>query len=306
MIVVQGIPSGDIDGASPRLRYFSRKKYAPENVVWTEYEDKLDCDILFVQKRANKIDVITEAKRKGITVIYDSDDGSGIRRKGNDLPIFSLVDAITTDTEQRAQEFRKITDTPVYVIPDGIDYLEAPPQPMAIRDNIKQVCTFGSFRSTMAAVDYLLPLLDKYSVAYITDRKIKKLKKCNFKKWKFDSLVFEIQKRDVCVLAHENTCEKEWKGNARLLVAMAIGIPTIVSNTPSYKETMDACGLGDLVVSSPEEVSEKLDVLKNVHTRKFIQCQFMDYVWKNYRPERSALILANVFEGMLHAANTNI
>lgn len=303
---VQGIPSGTIDGGSARMRYFRRQKYMPADIVWSEYEDSLDCDLLYIQKRANKIDVIKEAKQRGIPVVYDTDDGNGVRRKGNDLPIFPLVDAITTDSEQRARVFRKITDTPVHVVPDGIDYLEGPPVPTTINKAITKICTFGSHRSVKASVNYLLQLQGAYQVTYITSRKIAKLKKCKFKEWNYGKLVRQLQKHDLCILVHEDADEKKWKGNARLLVAMAAGIPTITSNTPAYRDVLVSCGTTGLTVSGPEEVLTKILLLNSNHTRGFIQSQFTNYVWKHHHPKVSALMLANIFKGLRNATNTDV
>lgn len=295
-MIIQGVPSGGYNGASSRLRYFRRKAYMPSDIVWNDYGGALNCDVLYVQKRANMIDLIKEAKNKGISVVYDTDDGDGIRRKGDDTPIFPLVDVITTDSVQRAEKFRKITDTHVIVVPDGIDYLEACPKSVKISDTIKKVCTFGSFRSVSAAVEYISPLKKVYQITYITKKKISGLKKCVFKTWQFNTLVTEVQKCDVCVLAHENTDEKQWKGNARLLVAMAVGIPVIVSNTPSYVKTMKACGMERFVVNSPDEVADKIKLLSDKGMRQEIQKIFMEYAWKNHRPQISALMLANIFK----------
>lgn len=305
-MIIQGIPSGNKNGASPRLRYFRRKMFMPEDIVWNDYSAPLNCDVLYVQKRANLIDLIKEARSTDVPVVYDSDDGDGVRRKGDDTPIFPLVDVITTDSWQRAEKFRKITDTRVVVVPDGIDYLEACPKPVKIRGTIKKVCTFGSFRSVRATVDYVVSLKKSYQIAYITKKKINGLKKCNFKKWRFNTLVSEIQKCDVCILAHENTDEKQCKGNARLLVAMAVGIPAIVSDTPSYVETMKACGMDRFVVGSNNEVPDKMQLLSDKGTRQEIQKVFMEYAWANHHPRISALELANIFREVYHAKHPNI
>ncbi len=302
-MIIQGVPSGEFKNGSTRLRYYHRKKHMPEGIIWNDYNGRLDCDVLYIQKRANYIDLIKQAKRSGISVVYDTDDGEGLRRKGDDRPIFPLVDAITTDTEFRAKAFRKITDTPVFVVPDAIDYIDAFPEPAKIKDKIKRICTFGSFRSTNSAIPYLLPLQDKYKVSYITDRKILKLKKCKFIRWDFKKFVRKLQKHDLCVLAHREDEEKQWKGEARLLTAMAVGIPTIVSNTPSFSKVMKKCKLSSLVVQHPEEVSGAIKILDKFN-REEIQHDFMKYAWKNHHPKMSARLLAGIFRSVYD--NTNV
>ncbi len=295
-MIIQGVPSGEFKDGSTRLRYYHRKKYMPEGIAWKDFDGKLDCDVLYIQKRANYIGLIKEAKRAGIPVVYDVDDGEGVRRKGDDRPIFPLVDAITTDTEFRAKAFRKITDTPVFAVPDAIDYLDFSPEPQEIRPTIKRICTFGSFRSTNSAIPYLLPLQEKYKVSYITDRKILKLRKSKFIKWDFNKFVKKLQKHDLCILAHRNDEEKAWKGEARLLTAMAVGIPTIVTDTPSFVKTMKACGLR-FWASSPEEMSNIIETHEQ-YEWKAMQEMFMEYAWKNHHPEMSAKLLAGIFRSV--------
>ena len=305
-MIIQGIPSGNSNGGSPRLRYFRRKMFMPEDIVWRDYDGTLNCDVLYVQKRANMIDLIKEARNKNVPVVYDSDDGDGVRRKGDDTPIFPLVDVITTDSWQRAEKFRKITDTRVVVVPDGIDYLEECPKPVKIRGSIKRICTFGSFRSVSATVEHINSLKKSYQLTYITKKKINGLKKCNFKKWRYNTLLSEIKKCDVCILAHENTDEKQCKGNARLLVAMAVGIPAIVSDTPSYVEIMRAFGMERFVVGCSDEAPGKIQQLLNKETRKEIQKTFMEYAWANHHPRISAFELANIFREVYHAKYPDI
>ena len=302
-MIVQGIPSGEFKDGSTRLRYYHRKKYMPEGIAWKDFDGTLDCDVLYIQKRANYLDLIKKAKRHGIPVVYDTDDsGDGLRRKGDDRPIFPLVDAITTDTEFRAEAFRKVTDTPVYVVPDGIDYLDFSPDPPEIKDKIKRICTFGSFRSANSAIPFLTPLQDKYKVSYITDKPIKALKKCKFIRWDFRKFVKKLQKHDLCILAHREDEEKQWKGEARLLTAMAMGVPTIVTDTPSFEKTMEDCHLDVLAMTSPEQVHGLIKTL-GTPTRLLVQRVCMKYAWENHHPSRSAGILAEIFRSVYDNSN---
>ena len=305
-ILVRAVSSGDEHGASARLRFHRKKEFMSPKYKWKGIEEEYKGDLLFIQKRVDKVDIIKNAKRLGMPVVYDTDDGEGKRRKGDDTVIFPLVDAITTDGEERAEALRKVTDTPVYVVPDGIDYISKPVKPNKIKDKIGRVCTFGSLRSTKSAIKYMLNVPKEYIVTYITKMEIPELKKLKFKEWKLNKIVKRLMENDVCIVTYEETEEKRAKGNARLITPMSLGIPTIVLNVPSCEKAMKECGMEEFVVSSPSQIPEKLKLLEDKKIRVEMQKRFLEYAWKNHSPQAASDALADVFRRVLDESNSNI
>jgi FkbM family methyltransferase len=305
-LLVRAISSGTENGESSRLRFFRKERLMSKKYKWKGVKDEFKGDLLFVQKRTDQEERIRNVKRLGMPVVYDVDDGNGIRRKGDDRTIFKMVDAITTDSEERAEAFRKITDTPVYVVPDGIDYIYKPIKPIEIRDKIAKVCTFGSSRSTRATIPYLLAIENLYDVKYITDEAIHKLKKCHFKTWKLENFIKKFVKNDICILAHGETEEKAWKANTRLITAMSVGMPTIVANTPSFVAAMKDCDAEDFIINCPEDLPERIKMLEDVKIRKKMQKRFLEYSWENYHPQDMADKLEEVFKIVIDANHTNL
>lgn len=307
-ILIRGIPSSESEKSeSARLRFYRKMKYLPEPFKWKFVKDEFKCDVLFIQKRPEQISIAEKAKEAGIPFVYDSDDGNGVRRKGDDRKMFELADAITTDSKERAEEFKKVTKTPVYVVPDPIDYVDKMPEPIRIRGEIRSICTFGSDRSTQATAPYLMELKDyMYNVSYITKTEINELDWCRFIKWEYGSFVRKLLEHDICILAHGDTDEKAWKGNARVITAMALGIPIICTDTPSYVTAMKDCGAEHLIIKSPKEVKDKIKLLEDKGDRGHLQAVFMDYAWKNYDPKDMANKLADVFRRVIDAKHTNV
>ncbi|GAH05895.1 unnamed protein product, partial [marine sediment metagenome] len=105
---------------SSECNYFSQFPYLPYKSH--RYKGKLDGDLLYIQKHLlpETIKAAKKAFKVGIPVVYDLDD---IRKDWNSKPydkMLRYVTAVTTDTEPKAEELRKHTDKPVYVVPAGI------------------------------------------------------------------------------------------------------------------------------------------------------------------------------------------
>jgi hypothetical protein len=167
---------------------------------------------------------------------------------------------------------------------------------MEIKDTIERICTFGTIRSAGAATEYLFPLQDIYRVYYITKFRIPKLDKSKFVEWSRDNFIGKLMKNDLCILVHEDTVEKAFKANTRLITAMSIGMPAIVSDTPTHITAMKACGAEDLIISSPSDVMGAIKRLESKDRRWELQARFRDYAWSNYDPHDMSKKLADVFD----------
>jgi predicted peroxiredoxin len=298
-IRIAGIPTGKITGGSVRIRYYTFLS-ALDKLEFEIVDNCKDADIFYVQKKSTKdvIELVKELKKKGVKIVYDLDDGDGYRDKKDryDKKMFVLADAITTDTEMRAEAFRKKTDKPIHVVQDCIDYGIKFEDRIDIREKIICGGTFGTHKVLEATYDQANYVLNSAKKEYVTDRKIIKYNNWEWKKWSLDTFVNILKKWDICVLSHPKNDIGGMKSNNRLLVCMALGIPTFVSNTFAYSNTMKAMGFEWLIVyQNILPVAALFDPIM----RKSVSTKMHMYVWKNYSPEISGKQLENVFRSVL-------
>jgi hypothetical protein len=298
-IRIAGAPTGKITGGSVRIRYYAFLSALDKSEF--EIVDNYDnADIFYVQKNSRKeiIKLVRELKGKGIKIVYDLDDGDGYRDKKDrdDKSMFILSDAITTDTEMRAEAFRKKTDKFVFVVQDCIDYGIKPDDRIEIRKKVTCGGTFGTHKVLEATYDQVNYALNSTEREYVTDRKIIRYNNWEWKKWDLDTFVNILKKWDICALAHPKNDIGGMKSNNRLLVCMALGIPTFVSNTFAYSDTMKAMGLEWLILY--QNVLPVVALFDPI-MRKSVSTKMHMYAWENYSSEISGKQLENVFRSVL-------
>jgi len=292
-----------VHGASSRIRcvrifkFMNKTKYRS-----SAYRKQVKTDVFYIQQEANvnTIKIAKEFKLKKIPIVYDISDDFGI--SGNTLAkqMFGLASAITTNTSGNKEYFEKFTDTPIYVIPDSIDYFDERPTPIKIAKDIKNITTFGGCNVPPNTITYANVIPPKYQFNYIYGNRNPKIKKGNHIRWTLKKFIASLKNNtDLCMLIHDDTPRGNKKSNNKLLVAMALGIPTIVSNTQSYAETMKDIGLENLIVSSPEKMRTVLKQICDVNLRKVIQKRFIEYVWDKYHPKNSSNLLIRVFNSVI-------
>lgn len=299
-IRIAGIPTGKITGGSVRIRYYTFLS-ALDKSKFEIVEDCNNADIFYVQKNSRKeiIKLVKKLKKKGVKIVYDLDDGDGYRDKKDrdDKAMFALSDAATTDTEMRAGAFRKKIDKPVIVVQDCIDYGIRPGDRIEIREKIIRGGTFGTHKVLEATFNKMGYFFSHIEREYITDRKLPGCDSWKWIKWHLGTFVDTIKKWDVCVLAHPENDIGGMKSNNRLLVCMALGIPTFASDTSAYAETMKAAGCGWLTMKDKGlwVVASLFDPI----IRKSVSNKMHAYAWENYSPEISGKQLAKVFRSVL-------
>ena len=295
-MLVLGYPVKDKDSASCRIRYYIFLENLPDGWKYERYKPGKPCDVIYIQKKTSDetIGIIRDARQRGIPVVYDRDD---IRRNWKEERydvVMDNVSAVTTDTEIRAKEIRKFTKTPVYVVPDCLDYWVRPGNKIKIREGINKVVTFGRWKGVEAAAPYFARC--SYPTYYFCDRKIVALHKSKLKKWNRKKFIQKLRKYDVAIVAHKNNWVMEMKSNNRLLVAMSIGMPVLAMQSPAYSETLEEAKHPELIVNSPKEVHKKLNYLKDSDVRREISQDLFSYAWTRYKPEESGRMLADVFK----------
>lgn len=238
----------------------------------------IDADVLYIQKRADgkAIDAAMESK---IPVIYDLDDT--VRQKENKwrVTMLMLAGVVTTDTGLRADVLREYTKNDVVVVPDCIDYIDSPPKPIPPR-KIKNIVTFGNKLSVRNA--------EGWATHHISSER---MIKGTFIKWNLDSFVKTLRSFDLCVLRNVN--KTAVKSNIRLITAMSLGLPCVVSDTPAYAETMRMAGFPGLIT---DDIAELPDIIDYIESVPDISKAFIDFAWKHYSPEASRKTFRNVCE----------
>ena len=266
----------------------------PDGWQFRKYEKKKRGDVIYIQKliSGKTIRLAQWAKEKGIPLIYDRDDFRSDWKAERYNEIIDIASAVTTDTTERARLIRRHTKTPVYVVPDCIDYGITKEARMSIRPRIKNIVTYGYWKGVESVTPYFNKLRgEKW---YICDRKIPELRTDNFIRWNRKKFVERLGDFDLVILTHRNNDRALLKSNNRLITAMALGIPVLVMRSPSYERTLKDAGCFSLLIDSPDDIKRKMEDLKDQRHREDVSNRLFDYAWKKYRPEISAKKLVTV------------
>jgi len=278
---------------STRVHFYYYLNNLPEGYEW-EHHKKNFGDVLYVQKKADDetVKIAKKAKSLGVPIVYDCDDNPKEKPGSRRTTMLALADAVTTDTEERGKQLKEASGVEnIIVIPECLDYVGMI-RPVGLRRDVNILITFGNNSNAVHSAKYM-----KYvdiECRHINAKPIEGAGK--FVPWNLDTFTEDLSKGDVCLLAHND----DRKSNLKLLVAMAMGIPTIVSDTKAYRETYDKMGLNWLVAKRFEDTKEILERLKPIRERKNIRLRYAEYDWKLHQPKEAAKRLAKVFEKVIH------
>ena len=288
---ISAIPYSNMDTATTRLRFYAVLNALPSEYTWSKCNKLAEGDILYIQKKADRDTLRTAmaAKDKGIKIVYDLGDPAIYDEEHHRITMLRLANVITTDTENRKTELLQYVKN-IVVVPDCIDY-EGTYRTFEYAPEIKRIVTFGNTESITAAAPYMNPLPLKK--VYITNNKRPCFPDAKFVEWKYDSFIKNLAKNDLCLLVQSNHS----KSNNRLLVCMRLGIPFVVADSPSYRETVKATGLKHLIVKDSIDIeaviiscmSESLDM-------RFMTSMIAVKHVMNYTASKSALKLAEAFK----------
>lgn len=273
------IPTNDNfkQAASVRLRYLNFLNHC--GLPWERYRGSLDGTILYVEKKSSPqvIEIARKAKKHGLRVVFDLNDGLGYRdkdpKKRNDKAMCEVAHAITCNSQERADILKKLTGKDVYVVPDGIDYNIKPTDRVKLNARVSVLCTFGHFKQMKISAS----VLNSTRGFYITDRVVSGFR-WKFKPWKYDVFVKKISKADVCFLIHSKTEASKLKSNNRLLVTMALGLPTMVSDSYVYRNIVTEIGTTEMIFALGQ------GDINDLKFRQRISDMCYEYTWENYSP----------------------
>lgn len=288
---IRALPIGGLDTASSRIRCYRFLENLPQDEFDVDLlsrvlaEGRVDFEVLYIQKAAHGhvLDLAREAIGMGIKVLYDIDEAFGLYKGMHEAELCQIATAVTVDTEARAALVRTLTTRPVHVVPDCLDYTTGELRRAPLREELRSVVTFGNIESLRATRPYLEQVPRHLRRAYV-GRPAGQIPHCEYIEWRLNSFVFNLTRFDACVLVHDNDGAGNLKSNNRLLVAMSVGLPAIVSNTPAYAETVRAIGHPGLICDSPADVPGRFGYIEDVGLRLEIAEASVRYAWNHYSP----------------------
>jgi len=250
-------------------------------------------DIVFVQKIATDkvLKLIRQLKKKGVFVIYDIDDEIGVWQNMHEETMIKLADIVTVTSSHRKRRFQEKYKVIVEEIFTPIDnYEKALTVKIPKFEPFKSVITFGNDQNISPLLSLLETDAPHLSVHYIGAKKLDV--KGSFIKWKLDDFLSDLARFPCCILYHPEGAERKTKSSARLITAMAIGLPTIAFYSMEYMKIYEEIGFPEMVVSTSEELLTQLQKLSSdaEYCRKIVHTS-RDFVLKNYTPALFASIL---------------
>lgn len=308
---VLAVPIAGRETASARLRLHDLlphlpARFEPTIIAPREDEDLRThdpgrFDLVYIQKEARP-EVLGLARRAvaaGVPVVYDIDDDFGTWPDMDEEAMCRIATTVTVDSPGRALALQGLTTIDPVVLPCMIDLAGDPARQRQGKPvgDVATVASFGnlvSLRNTLPYVDAVPAHLDTYLVGPAdAGAELPGLRLVSFD---INRFVSDLLPADVFILAHGED-EAPLKDNNRLIMAMSLGVPCLVSPTPAYLDV-----LGDLdlewLACRPAEVSDRLERLADPKTRAEIGRLSSAYAWTHYRPQRCAQIFTTILDSV--------
>jgi glycosyltransferase involved in cell wall biosynthesis len=296
---ISWIPAYTEKAASTRIRVLS-----PHNAINKFYSDKFESflgyqpnsDVLIVQKEITPENLNYVQNFKGLK-IYDFDDPMSHRWGFHEM--ISSVDIVTTDTVGRKEDFEKLGyKTPCIVIDDCLDYNIY--EILSIHESINNnISWFGNHPNINSVMWMFEPILDNnYNINIISDVEYMSSDhhpNISLIKWDTSNFIENIQKSNICVLSHRGE-GKNIKSNNKMLVAIACGLPCIVSDSTSYKELSEQFNLDKFVINNNENLLEAIKHLNEPINRKEYLSNIQPYVIDRYISKNVTKQLLNLIK----------
>ena len=215
-------------------------------------------------------------------------------------------DIILTPTDLHKQFIQSITDTRVEVMIDCIDFsIDEKTSPTA-NNNIPKICWFGymeSYSKSMAWYDpVILDLVKQQKLEYhlITNPNVKHPLGFPAITYKSDTFKDTLSQYDGCILSH---APLDWDINTfvkspnKLILSTALGIPAIVSNTPSYSKILTDVGLSEFIFSGSKSFKNSLELLLDKNQRINYINKSQDYVISKFSYLEMTKQFLNIING---------
>jgi glycosyltransferase involved in cell wall biosynthesis len=204
-----------------------------------------------------------------INDVYRVDD-SRLRAWAN------ISDIIFTPTKYHKLFIESICDNRVEILPDSIDYqINTPYNKKHINKEKLKVCWFGYPESYSKSMGLYHPIIEEFinqnEIEYtIISKGFKLPQHINFLEFNNNSFCDDLKQFDLCILSHaplDYNINTFVKSPNKLSLAISLGVPCIVSKTPSYRDLLKECFLEEYCFSSLKEFKELIIKMKNPNVR---------------------------------------
>lgn len=305
------VPIAGRETASSRLRLYNLVASLPGRFAPTIVRPRDDAnlyrhdpgqfDVVYVQKDARPavVDFCRKAADAGVPIVYDIDDDFGTWPDMAEKAMCGLADTVTVDSRGRASELRNHTKAEPFVMPCMIDLANEPARPglRPPRRDVAKVASFGNRVSLRNTVSYLAAVPEPIGTYVIGPPDVgDELPGLGLVPFSLGAFIGDLLPADVFVLVHGEQ-EAPLKDNNRLIMAMSLGVPSIVSPSPAYLEVLTGLGL-DWLACRPGEVGARLAQLADPSVRGEVGRIGFEHTWANYRPERCASLFASVLDAV--------
>lgn len=301
MLKVLGYPyCSDHSSASARLRFHNRLASIQDLVSLKVYEpgDNLkDFDLFYLQKRVGP-DTLDLARHSPISVVFDIDDSLGTAASVHlDIEMLNLADQIIVDTPAKKELFDTLTQVPITVIPDGIDYFTEPVE-LSFPSEIKTCCAFGADHTIMASVQCLFlagKILGVNRCAYISNKPNPILEQAGIKfiQWEQGTFIETLKKFDSAIIMHGEHLRDRMRCTNRLMTTIYAGVVPLIHGATEYAPAAFELGLHHEFLYDTFEGLEK--IVKNYADRGQL-LGLRKLVWDLYCPRRGGEKLYEVFK----------
>ncbi|EGD44042.1 PE-PGRS family protein [Nocardioidaceae bacterium Broad-1] len=303
------VPIAGRDTASARLRLHDLlpqlpSRYEPTILAPRDDEDlrahdPRDFGVVYIQKEARPevLDLARRAVVAGVPVVYDIDDDFGTWPDMDEEAMCRLATAVTVDSAGRAAALKALTGTAPVVLPCMIDLACDPARQRRHKPvgEVTTVASFGNLVSLRNTLSYMAAVPGDMNTFVIgpTDAgdEVPGLRLVPFT---VEAFVTDLLSADVFILAHGQK-EAPLKDNNRLIMAMSLGVPCLVSPSAAYVDVLAELDL-EWLACQPDEVPDRLNRLADPKTRAEIGRICSAYAWTHYRPLLCAQRLTDVLD----------
>jgi glycosyltransferase involved in cell wall biosynthesis len=277
-----------IKNATSRLRAlylidYLQKLYPDKYIA--NLDDPENADIIVVNQSVSKenfLKILEQKKKRKTFLIYDV-----VGRQYDDAreafnQVAQQADLITVANEiQKARIEELKLNKPCSILNDGIDYVEQL-NPTLVPFNGSVVWfgnhQLGNLESAMWAINYISSH-PEYSMGVIGNKTIK-LDNVKLIEWKYEGFINNLKRYSLCFLSHDSSYNQ--KSNNRLLVTIANGIPTIVSNSSAYSDLLRKFKLDYAIVENETELQKAISILSDEEQRLKYLSEIQPYILENF------------------------
>ena len=189
--------------------------------------------------------------------IYPSLDG-GFNTTSRFFQLSKIANKIICPTEKLKNELISIfPEKNIICVPDGVDYNANSFDYEWKRSNV--VTWFGNvgrgnFESAKWVLDYMVESLGFEPLIITNKNQMKKYPDYYdyTVNWNHDNFIDYLRRSEFVVLSHSN--QEQTKSPNRLLVTMALGIPTLVSSSFSMSDILNKADLSSYNINSKDEI----------------------------------------------------